>query len=392
MAEPGTRRTLFTPPRLRQAARLAAEGAEAAGGERHATWMELFYDLVFVVAVAQLAARLKHHLGWADLGGFALLAVPVWWSWIGLTFYLNRFDPEDTGHRILLGISMLASAALAVNVADGLGASSAGFAGAYVAGRLVLVLLYWRVARSVEVARAFALRYALGFTAAAALWAASLAVPAPWRFALWGVGFVIDFGTPLSARALQAKLPLDVSHLPERFALFTLIVLGESVVAVCDGLAGRSWDASSLVASLCAFVLAFSIWWLYFDRIEGTAVRRVRVAGQVWVYAHLPLSMGLAAAGAGVERVLLHDGIADRWLVAGAVALVLASVAAIHATVEGPLARLVPWRLAGAAACLAVPLVTAGLAAPAPMALLAALAAVQAGLTRRGQGENRTMP
>ena len=389
MTGPDTRGSLFAPPRLRQS---ASEAGQGAGRERHATWMELFYDLVFVVAVAQLAARLKHHLGWADLGGFVLLGVPVWWSWIGLTFYLNRFDPEDAGHRILLGVSMLASAALAVNVADGLGRGSAGFAGAYVASRLVLVLLYWRVARNLDVARSFARRYAVGFTAAAALWAASLAVPPPWRFALWGLGFVVDFGTPLSARALQAELPLDVSHLPERFALFTLIVLGESVVAVCDGLAGRSWDAGSLVAALCAFVLAFSIWWIYFDRIEGTAVRRVRVAGQVWVYAHLPLSMGLAAAGAGVERVLLHDGMADRWLIAGALAVVLLSVAAIHATVEGPLARLAPWRVVGAAACLAVPPLTTRLSAPALMALLAGLAAAQAVLTRLGHGTKRTMP
>src|SRR5687767_14578740 len=124
MEPPATRR-LWSPPRLRS--------AEASDAERHATWTELFYDLVFVVAIAELAHLLKDHPTAAGVGGFALLFVPIWWSWTGVTFYLDRFDVDDFGNRILMAVQMLAAAALAVNVHEGLGRASAAFAASYVA-------------------------------------------------------------------------------------------------------------------------------------------------------------------------------------------------------------------------------------------------------------------
>ena len=96
---------LWQPPQLR----VSEEDSE----ERHATWLELFYDLVFVVVVAQLAHRLKDHLSLPGIAEFALVFIPVWWSWVGTTFYATRFDTDDTLHRVFTVIQMAAIAAMA---------------------------------------------------------------------------------------------------------------------------------------------------------------------------------------------------------------------------------------------------------------------------------------
>ena len=111
---------------------------------RRATWLELFYDLVFVVVIFQLAHNLEEDFSLYGFLGFLALFVPVWWSWIGAVFYATRFDTDDLGHRILILLQMVGAAALAVNVPDGLGDDSAGFALSYAAIHIILVLEYVR--------------------------------------------------------------------------------------------------------------------------------------------------------------------------------------------------------------------------------------------------------
>lgn len=103
------------------------ESNENNNTNRHATWLELFYDLVFVVVISHLAHSLGDDFSLFGFLGFLALFIPVWWSWTGAAFYATRFDPDDLGHRILILLQMVGAAALAVNVPDGLGNSSAGF-------------------------------------------------------------------------------------------------------------------------------------------------------------------------------------------------------------------------------------------------------------------------
>lgn len=191
---------------------------------RHATWLELFYDLVFVVAVSQLAHQLSGHVDVKGFLSFVMLFVPVWWVWIGTTFYANRFDSDDPIRRVLMALQMLAVAALAVHVHHGLDESSKGFAIAYAVSRLLLVLEYLWAGWHLPIARGLTHRYALGFSYGALLWLISVAVPPPFRFGLWIVGLIIDFATPLTAQSAIKQLPPHAEHLPERFGLFTIIV------------------------------------------------------------------------------------------------------------------------------------------------------------------------
>ncbi len=327
-------KTWLQPPRLR----IGAESEE----DRHATWLELFYDLVFVVAVSQVAHNLSEDVSLSGFLGFVFLFMPIWLAWIGTTFYANRFDIDDIGHRLLTGVQMVAIATLAVNIHHGLGESSAGFALSYAAGRVVLVIEYLRAARHIPLARPLATRYAQGFAIAAALWLVSAFAPIPLRFGFWALGLIVDFATPLTAKHLQLGLTHHVEHLPERFGLFTIIVLGEAIIAVVDGLSNQKWDGKSAIAAVFGFSIAFSLWWIYFENIGSSALRSADATGrigvyQIWLYGHLPLVIGLTATGVGVEHIVSSQpSVAlpapERVLLCGAVALCLLALALLHRT------------------------------------------------------------
>lgn len=325
--------TWHRPPRLRIGA------AEVEEGNRHATWLELFYDLVFVVAVAALAHRLIGHLSLTGFLAYAALFVPVWWTWVGAVFYADRFDSDDPVHRLLVFAQMVAVVALAATAEGALAEQSAAFALAYAAARGVLVVMYLRAYRHVEEARPLTRRFALGFTVAALFWAVSALVPAPYRFGLWAVGLAVDFATPITAGTLHARLAPHEEHLPERFGLFTIIVLGESVVAVAATLHGVG--GAQLWTAFLGLALAFGLWWLYFEQVGSAPIRAAREKErtglyQLWLYAHLPLTLGLAAAGAGTGLVIASSpGAAlpgaERWLVCGSVALCFAGLGLMSA-------------------------------------------------------------
>jgi low temperature requirement protein LtrA len=325
---------MFRPPQLR----ISAGGEE----ERHATWMELFYDLLFVAVVAQLSLQLSHDLSPFGILRFVLLFIPVWWAWIGQAFYATRFDTDDLGHRLFIIAQMFAVAAMAVTVHQGFSQGSAGFALSYAAVRFILVGEYIGADLFVPAARRIIRRFEIGFGIAATIWLISAFVAPPYRFVLWGIGMLVDFATPLTAGKLHAKLAPHAVHLPERFGLFTLIILGESITGVVSGLIHQQWSLTSAAAAMLGLSLAFSLWWVYFDNIDAAPIRAARTGGHIWVYqtwlyAHLPLVIGLTGTAVGVEYVVtspqdLMLPPEQRWLICGGVALTLFSLGFIHLT------------------------------------------------------------
>jgi len=300
---------------------------------------------VYVVAIARLAHELHQSPTLLGAAAFAGLFVPVWWSWIGVTIYADRFDSDDATDRVLVGLQMLGVAALAVQIHDGAGRNAPGLALAYCGLRLLLILLYARAWWHIPKARPLAAHYMTGFSLALLPWLASVFVPPPLRFCLWAAGILIDLLTPLTARAHQAALPLNPSHLPERFGLFTIIVLGETVAAVVGGVAGQHWAASSVLTAVMAFVFAFAMGWLYFDNVKHATVNRGRRSAHAWVYIHLLLMMGLTASGAGAEMLIATPAgepvsAAARWLFCSATASCFVAFAVIlHTSARAPCKR-----------------------------------------------------
>jgi low temperature requirement protein LtrA len=308
-------------------------------GDEKVGWLELFYDLVYVATVIALGNKLSEDLSTEGLLAFAVLFVPVWWSWTGMAFYITRFNIDDVGHRLLVFAQMFAVCVLAINIADGLGDTSRAFALAYVTARLILVLMYVRAGRAYPQARPLTTRYAQGFALAALIWLVSALVPTPARFVVWAIGLAVDFGTPLlpSTRRLQAQSPPSAHHLPERFGLLTIIVLGEAFIKVLTSASEHDLELSHALYGGFGLIIAASLWWMYFDNIKGSVVRRTRFAGQVWVYTHLPLVGAITAYGVAAKKVILiehgHEiASAERLLFAGSVSAALLAIAILDLT------------------------------------------------------------
>jgi len=201
-------------------------------------------------------------------------------------------------------------------------------------------------------------------------------------------------------RKAQAAAPLDVSHLPERFGLFTILVLGETIVAVTVGLSHVEWQLNTTIAGVAGLAIATGIWWIHFDNVDGRVVRR-KGGGKawqptVWIYSHLPLAIGIAMIGVGVEHAIVasdshHDyGSPERWLLVGGLVVALAAMVGIEVAVVALAAMvgievaskrdirddlrttLIISRLAVIALAILVGLV-GGLEAPATVVVLAAL-------------------
>ena len=307
---------------------------------RTATWLELFYDLAFVVVVAVLGQRLHEDISWSGLTSFIGYFALLWWLWASHTFYADRYDTDDLVYRLLATAQMLAVLVIAASLALGPSESTTAFAAGYATARLVLLAMYTRVYRHVAETRLLVGGYLIGFGIAAAVWTASIFVPEPARFTLWAVALTIDLATPWFMRRQQAAVPLDVSHLPERFGLFTILVLGESLAAVAAGLRHVEWAWSPVLAAALSIGVATTMWWLYFDNAEGSVVRRQETDRRTWrptawIYAHLPLAAALAAIGVGLEHAVNEAGqgameASHRWLLIGAVIFALSAMALIQ--------------------------------------------------------------
>jgi low temperature requirement protein LtrA len=161
--------------------------------------------------------------------GTASLFAPVWWAWVGATFYSTRFETDDLVHRLLVLLQMMGAAALTINIHGTLAETSGNFAISYAALRAFLVVEYVRAGRKIPAASTLANRYAQGFLISTILWLISAVVPIPIRFMIWALALAMDISTTILVGRKHIQLAPNIFHLPERMGLFTLIVLGETI-------------------------------------------------------------------------------------------------------------------------------------------------------------------
>lgn len=318
-------------PRLREDA--------ARGVERRVGWLELFYDLVFVVVVAELSHKLAGDASWPGVGAFVLLFFPAFWMWIGGTIYTERFETDDLSHRLSTFLQMLAVGAMAAFVHDGTGATSRAFALSYASGRALICVLWWRGGLHDARARPVTDRYVAGFSVSVVLFAASVLVASPARFAMWGIGLLVDLATPVFAFRHQPRLPpLSRHRLLERFGLFVMIVLGEAVVAVVHGLAEQGHPSGlAFAAAAQGMAIVFCVWWLYYDLVGRRGPRPGLSWSMARNYLHFPLLAGITATAAGIVHVLEdpgHVSAGARALLAGALAATSLALAALHVVLD----------------------------------------------------------
>jgi low temperature requirement protein LtrA len=307
--------------------------------EKHADWLELFFDLIFVAAISQLALNLSGNYSAITFLESLPLFFAIWWGWTGHTFYLDRFGTDDILNRFLTMAQMVVVASLAINVKNALTTTGAAFAISYAVLRFILVAEYIRVGRNIPEAQPLTNRYTIGFGIAATIWLISAFVPDPWRFLLWGVAIVVDFLTPFGAGEIHINFPPHPTHLPERFGLFTIIVIGETIVSVVFSISNVGLNLFTGLIGLMGLIISFSIWWGYFEEAGG-AEARVQERGdqigkyQLWLYSHFPLLLGIVGVAAGIKHVIMLPfggelSVSDTWILCISLTIALISLSLI---------------------------------------------------------------
>jgi low temperature requirement protein LtrA len=307
-------------------------------GERSATWLELFFDLCFVAAIAALADGLHGDPTLQGLWHFVALFVPVWWVWMEFTWFATAWDNDDLLHRLGMLVAMLLVIVLAAGIPrvheqhDGL------FVIAYAGLQVVLVLMFARVLPHAGAARPFARNYMLGDAIGGLIMLSSLLVDPPLRYWVWALALLVLIAAPVFAVRAYEGQPFDSRHIPERYGLFTIIVLGESVVVVAARLGDVGLDGGAIASALLGFGIAAAIWWTYFETVSSTSLSRERIgASFLWGYGHLLGFAGIAAAAIGVELAIEAGAASDhglslatRLMLCGGVAAFLMSLVAVH--------------------------------------------------------------
>ncbi|MCJ8169704.1 low temperature requirement protein A [Atopomonas sediminilitoris] len=279
--------------------------------ERHATWLELFLDLVFVAVIGVIAHDLAHthdgHLSVAQLLRFPLVFVPVWWIWMTHTVYANRFDQDSREHRLLSLVIMALLVMLSTVVEDSLGNGFALLALLYGTIRLLLALLYGlaylRHTAQRERLKSITLAIALGgvISASAAL------IEGPLRYAVFYLGLAIDVLWQFCQRRQLDQLPIDRRHLVERIGLLAIIILGESMISMVAALNHEQWDGFDAGSAVAGFLLIGAIWWIYFDSFPLLERAKRLTNGYVLIFSHLFLCMGLLLLANMIRHAILGD-------------------------------------------------------------------------------------
>jgi low temperature requirement protein LtrA len=350
----------------------AASLRRDAGAEQRATTLELFYDLVFVFAITQVSHLLLAHLTWAGAGQSALALLVVWWSWNYTTWVTNELDPGSIVVRLLLIALMLASLLMAIAIPQAFGAKAVLFAASYVAiqvGRHAFLTFVAADRSTVERERAG--RILTWFVAAGALWLAGALADGGARTALWIAALAVDYSAPLVTFWLPGRPRLSpeawqvgTEHFAERFQLFVIIALGESIVITGTTTADLQLNTARVVAFALAFLATAALWWLYFNLVATIAERRLALADaenrtvlarDAYTYLHVIIVAGILASAVGDELVIAHPtaklhGAQLAAVVCGPALYLLAHVA-LRLRLTGSVTGR---RLAGALACLAV--------------------------------------
>jgi low temperature requirement protein LtrA len=325
---------------------------------RKATWFELFFDLVFVVAVAALAGALSHHYDWTGFAEFGFLFLVLWWLWLGHTFHASRFDKDRPDQWALGFAQILAVVFIAYGASDAFGGRAWAFAGGVAAFKAFLMLGYLREITRPGLSRLCTI-YGAIYVVQAALWAGSIAAEPSLRLALWALALTLDIVTPFLVARETHRAPPHPEHLPERFGLFTIILLGETAAAAVHALDhGSELHGDTLAVALLGAGLGFLYWVGYFQRARGNAERHVNDAAagrnlRLWAYGHIPLYLGIAGLGAGTVYLAHHTQLegAAPWVFSVGAALSMAGVTLVSlATYGRPLATGWPYALIAATA------------------------------------------
>ncbi|MCB1094060.1 MAG: low temperature requirement protein A [Verrucomicrobiae bacterium] len=279
---------------------------------RHATWLELFFDLIFVVVVSKITHLLGHtHEGHLDEGvwwKFPLMFLPIWWIWVQHTLWANVYDRDNQPHRAATLLVMLQMIVLSTVLTTDWKEAYPLFNLCYFGLRITIAALYLSCRSSHTDHAGFATRRGVGMMIAALISLNSFFFPEPWRYLVLYLGIAIDILLPILQRRESRGPGAHKAHLVERMGLLIIILMGESVISLASGLGGVSWTGQTVTAGLTGAVMIGAAWWIYFDSYH----RLEEDHGQPWggfflAYPHFFTCLGLSVMANVIYHAIHSD-------------------------------------------------------------------------------------
>ncbi|MBS2553231.1 low temperature requirement protein A [Catenulispora sp. NL8] len=358
----------------------ADDSGEDHGRSPHAvqrvTWAELFFDLVFVFAVTQIAHAVYVGAGWAGLGRSVLLFVPFWWAWVGCAILFNGMVITATKRHLLLLAIAGAAFVMCISVPDAYGNRGVLFGGAYLVSRILLGIPMQR-------REAFRIRlnpFTVGVLAGLA-WTLAGLLPADSRQWAWLAIALIELAVPIVLGHRLDYMQFDASHLPERFGLFIIIALGETLTDIGQGGTHIALHSQEAVTLFVAFLLSCGLWWTYFQYGASATEHALRVAKvpavlvrSSFTYGHMLFVLGIILAAAGMSQAVADPGAhlhgMHALLLGSGVTLYIATFCYTRIMMFGGASYT---RVGAALGAAVITALSPGLPALAPLAMLAAL-------------------
>ena len=272
------------------------------------TYLELFFDLVFVFAITQLSHFLHEHQGWIGAAEGAVLFFAVWWAWMSTTWAANRADPDRINVRFLLIFLMLLSMGMSIGLAKAFDPFPLLFAGCYVGLQISRNFITALLVRdeNPQLSRDM-VRIGLWYCLSAPLWIYGVFTEPHTRLLIWlaatvldGIAPVLRFPVPFLGRAEAPGRDIEGRHIAERSALFIIIALGEGVIVTGTEVIEAGVSTSTLLAFVTAFASSVLMWWLYFDKGAERGAEHIvqqedpgHVALSAYTYMHMPIVAGI---------------------------------------------------------------------------------------------------
>ena len=307
--------------------------------DRTVSFLELFYDLVYVVVIAQAALHLAEQITWRGVAEFAVVFGMIWIAWMNGTVYYDFHGREDGRTRTFVFIQMALLALLAVFTGDAVGDDGPAFAVVYAIYLAVFTWLWYTVhRRDDERYLGMTRRWLFGMTVSTVVIAATALMDDETRLIIWAlfvIGWIVFSVVMDNRQGGMAAVDLNITKsMIERFGLFTIIVLGEVVVGVVTGISDAERTAIVIGTGMIGLIIGFAYWWTYFDFVGGRTVRSGQGQTARWMMGHLPAAMAIAASGAAMVSLVEHANddrtpAATAWLLSGSVALGLLALAVI---------------------------------------------------------------
>jgi low temperature requirement protein LtrA len=282
--------------------------------DERVTPLELFFDLVFVLAITQCTALMAAHPTWEGLAQGALVLGMLWWAWVGYAWLTSVVDPEEGGVRLAIFVAMAALLVAALCVPRAFGGNGLEFAVAYAIVRVAQIALFNVASRDDPQLRHSIITGLVGSTAiGAALLVTASFTDGALQLGLWALALALDMSGPLFFGVEGWKLV--PGHFAERHGLIVLIALGESIVAIGVG-ADHAVDAGVIAAAVLGTIVAAALWWMYFDVVSIVAARRLArapvgraqnaLARDAYSFLHLPMIVGIVLVALGMKKTLAH--------------------------------------------------------------------------------------